>query len=73
MYYDQTNGTQTVKTAAGYTQYLQTVDKSLAFVDRQNIQWEVSEEALPVHAVSMDGGSFYTIPYAPTLELEVST
>eukprot|EP00957_Ditylum_brightwellii_P087084 6628078-Ditylum_brightwellii.AAC.1 len=59
--------------AAGYTQYLRIGNKSLAFVDRHNTQCEISEEALPVHAVSMDGGSSYIIPDVPTLEPEVST
>eukprot|EP00957_Ditylum_brightwellii_P020501 1545287-Ditylum_brightwellii.AAC.1 len=59
--------------AAGYTRYLRMGDESLAFVDRHNTQWEISEEALPVHAVSMDGGSSYTIPYVPTSEPVVST
>eukprot|EP00957_Ditylum_brightwellii_P106877 8153599-Ditylum_brightwellii.AAC.1 len=62
-----------MKTAAGYAQYWWTVDKSLAFVDGQNIQWEVSEEALPIHAISIDGGSSYIIPYVLTSKTEVST
>eukprot|EP00957_Ditylum_brightwellii_P110841 8454256-Ditylum_brightwellii.AAC.1 len=73
MYYDQMNDTLTVKMAAGYTQYLMMGDKSLVFVDGHNIQWEISDEALSVHAASIDGGSSYTIPYVSTLESEVST
>eukprot|EP00957_Ditylum_brightwellii_P153352 11671963-Ditylum_brightwellii.AAC.1 len=59
-----------VKTSTGYMQYLKELD-SLQFADDHEIQWEISPSALPVLAVTTNGGVTYMLSHLPVVDNEV--
>eukprot|EP00957_Ditylum_brightwellii_P085247 6483482-Ditylum_brightwellii.AAC.1 len=62
--------TLVMKTSTGYTQYLKELD-SLKFADGNEIQWEMSPSALPVHVVTTNGSVTYMLSHLPVVDNEV--